>query len=194
MPLADEWRISCQSLLVSGDGFEPRLQHNSLWLTSSAIFTLNLDNIWLNKSKVIISQLDKLFKTSPGLQLLQTALTKKKRWRIFTWELLRFQPRGWEISTTQNKALLEHERATVEFHLSSHGPQPFSCSPQTSGTQTPEEQHCSCSVTAQQILSFLCESLIGSSLAELEWFQTVGSWERIIINWHHFLSAHTNTF
>lgn len=79
MPLADEWRISCQSLLVSGDGFEPRLQHNSLWLTSSAIFTLNLDNIWLNKSKVIISQLDKLFKTSPALQLLQTALTKKKK-------------------------------------------------------------------------------------------------------------------
>lgn len=77
MPLADEWRISCQSLLVSGDGFEPGLQNNSLWLTSSAICTLNLDNIWLNKSKVIISQVDKLFKISPALQLLQTALTKK---------------------------------------------------------------------------------------------------------------------
>lgn len=77
MPLADEWRISCQSLLVSGDGFEPRLQHNSLWLTSSAICTLNLDNIWLNKPKVIISQVDKLLQISPALQLLQTALTKK---------------------------------------------------------------------------------------------------------------------
>lgn len=78
MPLADEWRISCQSLLVSGDGFEPRLQNNSLWLTSSAICPLNLDNIWLNKSKVIISRVDKLFQISPALQLLQTALTKKK--------------------------------------------------------------------------------------------------------------------
>lgn len=136
MPLADEWRISCQSLLVSGDGFEPRLQNNSLWLTSSAICTLNLDNIWLNKSKVIISQVDKLFKISPAVQLLQTALTKKKKLKnthiraaeISASWLGKYLQRKTKLCWSMNEQLW-----SSICHLTAHSPFPAALKPQGHG-------------------------------------------------------------
>lgn len=84
MPSADEWGIPCHSILISGDGFEPGLQDNSSWLTSSAIFTLNLYNIWLNRSKVIIST-EVAVQNTTSLQIIFNCI----------WRSAEYSPKSW---------------------------------------------------------------------------------------------------
>lgn len=164
MHLADEWRIPCQSLLISGDGFEPG--YNTIpcdWQAQLFSLLILILFDWINPRSYFPRWI-LLFKIPPALQLLLTA--SKKRWRIFMEELVRSQLCCWEIPTPKTHLCWSMNEQLWSYicHLMAQSSYHPTLKPQGHGPLGTNISHVRSQ--SRRIFLYCVRSLIGHSLAE----------------------------